>query len=291
MQIQYVSDIHLETRPNTSSRCFKDILDPVAPYLALCGDIGNPLTPNYEEFLKYCSDNFVTIFYVLGNHEYYNSYKVEKLLKSRKFITDLQFKELSEKLELDSVESRLRKIRGVCSKYTNIRLLNQDSYKFPDSDYVIIGCTLWSKLKMHPYKYTAFNDFYRICEDNDSLLHPDTYNKWNSSDKEYIRNTLKTLYEENPNYKIIVLTHHCPTYDVIVDKYRLDDPDNMNSFFANDGEGLVGVNQTLSPKLWLCGHTHGCKKITVNNTIIATNTYGYDGEVIEGFKKDAIVEI
>ncbi len=32
MKIQYVSDIHLETRPNTSSQCFKDILDPVAPY-------------------------------------------------------------------------------------------------------------------------------------------------------------------------------------------------------------------------------------------------------------------
>jgi predicted MPP superfamily phosphohydrolase len=290
MKIQYVSDIHLETRPNTSKPNFKDILYPVAPYLALCGDIGNPLTPNYEEFLKYCSENFELVFYVLGNHEYYNSYKVEKLLKTRKFITDLQFKELSEKLELDSVESRLRKIRGVCSKYPNIRLLNQDSYKFPDSDYVVIGCTLWSKLKMHPYKYTVFNDFYRICEDNESLLHPDTYNKWNSSDKEYIRNTLKTLYEENPNYKIIMLTHHCPTYDVIVDKYRLDDPDNMNSFFANDDEEKL-VEQISNIKLWLCGHTHGCKKITVNDTIIATNTYGYDGEVIEGFKKDAIVEI
>ena len=221
MRIQYISDIHLETRKQTAP--FKSILEPVAEYLVLAGDIGNPITPIYEEFLKYCSDNFVTVFYVLGNHEYYNSYKAEKLLKSRKFITDEQFQELSEKLELDSVESRLRKIRGVCSKYPNIRLLNQDSYKisdsFPqrgssanqeldDSNYIVIGCTLWSKLKMTPYNYLQFNDFFRICEDNNSLLLPNTYNKWNESDKEYIKKTLTSLYEENPNYKIIMVIQH-----------------------------------------------------------------------------------
>lgn len=286
MQIQYISDIHLETRKQSVP--FKNILDPIASYLVLAGDIGNPLTPIYEEFLKYCSDNFVTVFYVLGNHEYYNSYRVEKLLKSRKFITDEQFQELSEKLELDSVESRLRKIRGVCSKYPNIRLLNQDSYKIPDSDYIVIGCTLWSKLNMSPYNYLQFNDFFRICEDNNSLLLPNTYNKWNESDKEYIKKTLTSLYEENPNYKIIMVTHHCPTYDILQAKYLENDTENMNSFFANNDEELF---KTPNIKLWVCGHTHGCKKITVNNTIIATNTYGYDGENIEGFSNKAIIEI
>lgn len=288
MQIQYISDIHLETRKHSVQ--FKDILDPIAPYLVLAGDIGNPLTPNYEEFLKYCSDNFKLIFYVLGNHEFYNSYRVEKLLKNRKFITDKQFQDLSEKLELDSVESRLRKIRGVCSKYPNIRLLNQDSapYKIPDSDYIVIGCTLWSKLKMEPYNYLQFNDFFRICEDNNTLLHPNTYIKWNESDKEYIKKTLISLYEENTNYKIIMVTHHCPTYDILQAKYLDNDTDNMNSFFANDDEELL---KTPSIKLWICGHTHGCKKIIVNNTIIATNTYGYDGENIEGFSNKAVIEI
>ena len=289
MLIQYVSDIHLETS-NSSRPNFNNILDPIAPYLVLAGDIGNPSTDIYEEFLKYCSYNFKQVFYVLGNHEYYNSYRVEKLLKSKSFITDKQFQDLSKKLELDSVESRLRKIRGVCSKYLNIRLLNQDSYKIPDSDYIVVGCTLWSKLKMAPYNYLQFNDFFRICEDSNSLLHPNTYNKWNESDKEYIKKTLILLYQENPNYKIIMVTHHCPTYDILQAKYLEDDKEDINSFFANDdNEGLLKITPNI--KLWICGHTHGCKKITVNNTIIATNTYGYDSENVEGFSNKAVIEI
>jgi hypothetical protein len=44
-------------------------------------------------------------------------------------------------------------------------------------------------------------------------------------------------------------------------------------------------------KAWFCGHTHGCKQISLDGTIVATNTLGYDGEYVPGFKTDAVVDI
>jgi hypothetical protein len=44
-------------------------------------------------------------------------------------------------------------------------------------------------------------------------------------------------------------------------------------------------------KAWICGHTHGCKTINVDGTIVATNTFGYEWEMIDGFKNDATLEI
>jgi hypothetical protein len=103
-----------------------------------------------------------------------------------------------------------------------------------------------------------------------------------------LENCLNTIRRDTPTAKIVVITHNCPTYDILIDKYRENDPHNINSFFANDdlitkmGEGV---------KAWFCGHTHGCNKIQSGETQIATNTYGYEWETIEGFKPDAVLEI
>jgi hypothetical protein len=62
----------------------------------------------------------------------------------------------------------------------------------------------------------------------------------------------------------------------------------MNSFFANrDLVSPFGKNV----KAWICGHTHSCKTINVDGTIVATNTFGYEWETIDGFKPDATLEI
>jgi UDP-2,3-diacylglucosamine pyrophosphatase LpxH len=288
--IQYISDIHLETHYNTSENIFEKILKPSAPYLALCGDIGYPGTELYEPFLKYCSDNFEYIFYIAGNHEYYNDMKAIKYLKTKQFIrnsvSENELRSISARFPCETPEDRIKTIRKICSKFSNIHFLDKETFQIPDTNIVIIGCTLWSKLDMKPYILSQFNDFHRICEDKDTLLMPKTYDNWNKEDLEFLRNTL-TMIHNNLDKKVVVLTHHCPTYDIIIDKY-VNDPDNMNSFFANkDLISLFGKNV----KAWICGHTHGCKTIDINGTIIATNTFGYEWELIDGFKNDAIIII
>jgi hypothetical protein len=127
-----------------------------------------------------------------------------------------------------------------------------------------------------------------ICIDKDTILTPNVYAKWFEEHLDFIAKTIPELHTKSPDTKIIVLTHHCPTYEIIIDKYRLNDMNNMNSFFAND-DLITPFGKNV--KLWLCGHTHGCKSINVEGTIVATNTFGYEWETIDGFKPDAVIEI
>jgi predicted MPP superfamily phosphohydrolase len=291
VKIQYLSDIHLETHFNSSKHLFQEILKPSAPYLALCGDIGYPGAQLYEPFLKYCSDNFEHVFYIAGNHEYYNDMKAIKFLKTKQFIEksvpEDELRRLSMRFSRDTRETRTQKIREICQQFTNIHFLDKETFQIPNTTIIVVGCTLWSKLDMNPYKLPQFNDFNRICEDKDTLLRPRTYDDWNVEHVEFLGNTLAKIQNESPDLKIVVLTHHCPTYDIIIEKYTESDPDNMNSFFANkDLVSPFGKNV----KAWICGHTHGCKVIDVNGTIVATNTFGYEWETVDGFKADAVIK-
>jgi hypothetical protein len=291
-KIQYVSDIHLETHHNSSKAIFEKILTPSAPYLALCGDIGYPGAALYEPFLEYCSKNFEHVFYIAGNHEFYNDTKAIKFLKNKHYMVkeldEDSLRRLSLKFSRDTRETRSDKIREICQKFPNIHFLDKETFKIPNTDIIVVGCTLWSKLEMNPHTLPQFNDFNRICEDKDTLLRPRTYDDWNVEHVEFLGKTLTKLHDEYPELKVLVLTHHCPTYDIIIEKYTAADPYNMNSFFANrDLVSPFGKNV----KGWICGHTHGCKTINVDGTIVATNTFGYEWETIEGFKSDAVIEI
>ena len=291
-KFQYLSDIHLETHHNTSKAIFEKILKPSAPYLALCGDIGNPGAQLYELFLEYCSNNFEHVFYIAGNHEFYNNMKSIKFLKNKEYISkeldETSLRRLSTQFSRDTTETRTQKIREICKKFPNIHFLDKETFKIPNTNIIVVGCTLWSKLDMHPYKLQQFNDFHMICEDKDTLLRPRTYDDWNEEHIKFLGTTLSKIYNESPDIKVLVLTHHCPTYDIIIEKYTTSDPENMNSFFANkDLVSPFGKNV----KAWICGHTHGCKVIDVNGTIVATNTFGYEWETIDGFKPDATIDI
>lgn len=292
VKIQFVSDIHLETHHHTSKEIFEKIIKPSAPYLALCGDIGYPGAQLYEPFLKYCSENFEHVFYITGNHEYYNDSKAIKYIKTKEFIeksvSEDELRRISARFPRETPKIRNQKIREICSKFSNIHFLDKETYKIPNTDIIIVGCTLWSKLDMNPFMLPQFNDFHRICETKDNTLMPKTYDDWNEEHVEFLGNTLTKIQNESPDLKIVVLTHHCPTYDIIIEKYSSNDPNNMNSFFANkDLISPFGKNV----KAWICGHTHGCKTINVEGTIVATNTFGYEWETIEGFKNDATLEI
>ena len=290
-KIQYVSDIHLETHHNTSKAIFEKILKPSAPYLALCGDIGYPGAPLYEPFLEYCSKHFEHVFYIAGNHEYYNDTKAIKYLKTKKFIeksvSDEELRRISMRFPRESPEDRTKQIREICQKFSNIHFLDKETFKITDTDIIVVGCTLWSKLYMNPHMLPQFNDFNRICQDKDTLLMPKTYDNWNEEHIEFLGFTLRKIHVDSPDAKVLVLTHHCPTYDIIIEKYTTSDPDNMNSFFANkDLISPFGKNV----KAWICGHTHGCKTINVDGTIVATNTFGYEWETVDGFRVDATIE-
>jgi len=128
MQIQYVSDLHLEFLKTIPK------ITPRAKTLVLAGDIGYPHQPIYAAFLKDVSSKFEKVFLIAGNHEYYtqNTCMMEDV--------DNQIQEIIEKHSLE-----------------NVSFLNYDYEDYQGVRFV--GIPLWSQIKDPKY---LINDFVAI---------------------------------------------------------------------------------------------------------------------------------
>jgi hypothetical protein len=78
---------------------------------------------------------------------------------------------------------------------------------------------------------------------------------------------LNEAIEKNIDRKIIVMSHHMPSYDLIHPKFKNS---NFNSAFASNVE--IAKNPII--KVWLYGHTH----IPCECDKYYCNPIGYDGE-------------
>ena len=80
MQIQVLSDLHIEFHAD-NGQSFLDALDPTGvDVLVVAGDAG--LATHSVQFLKGLCQKYPHVVFVVGNHEYYNTYRhivVEKL--------------------------------------------------------------------------------------------------------------------------------------------------------------------------------------------------------------------
>ena len=128
MRLQFVSDLHLESRPKET---FEIMIETgVAPGLALLGDIAPLDHPNLRPFLEWCSENWDTVFYVPG---------------------------MTELLVEDNPDITVERLRGICETYENIHVLYRDTF-FTEDGVVILGCTFWGCLANQP---KALRDLHR----------------------------------------------------------------------------------------------------------------------------------
>nr|QZX43025.2 calcineurin phosphoesterase [Mimivirus sp.] len=125
--LRYVSDLHLEMLrtieiPKIMSLWNTKMDKNDENYLALVGDIGNPFQSNLYNFFEKISPKYDKIFYVPGNHEYYN------INKSNSY----------------SIEEFQIKISEICQQFDNIILMDNNCIDL--GDIIIIGSTLWSHI-------------------------------------------------------------------------------------------------------------------------------------------------
>ena len=206
------------------------------------------------------------IFYVPGNHEYYN------LLNNKKSKT-----ECDEELDLLS------------SKFDNIVILNNKTYYIDDVK--MIGTTLWSNIPDEQSVYinksinfsteksvfvSKINDYYMIKKYDNHKLVPittDDTNKWNRESIEFIQQQT-----DNIDVPCIILTHHSPLFS----------DDTLNIYTAHpkylNGKNNFAFHNDLKYLLkkpigaWLYGHTHYTNQFNYNGVIIGTNQLGYNNE-------------
>ena len=245
--IQFTSDLHLEFYKEDMD--IKTWLIPSAPYLAILGDLGYPYHKNFMEFLSQVSKIYKKVFFVPGNHEYYQ-YDVQKA---------------------QTIEEINLKIKKICSSFDNVFMLNNNEYIL--DNYIILGTTLWSKIpeeyeEMIKYNINDYNDIYYNLNNEKRLITTQFINAEYIKNLNWLENTIEKYKDKK---KIIIMTHHLPSLKLIHKKY---DSCPVNCAFASDLDYLI--EKYVNIKYWLCGHTHSHVKATINNCLCIANPFGYN---------------
>ncbi|KAI4660273.1 uncharacterized protein J4E78_004974 [Alternaria triticimaculans] len=253
-QLQIVSDLHLET-PMNNPQYSHIKLKVTGSALLLLGDIGLVRHEGLFTFLRNLLDQNrgCRIFYVLGNHEAYQTTLERAVERMRDF------------------ENTAKRDYG-----GRFRLLFRDRYDV-NENVTILGCTLWSDIQPEQAAEVAS----RMTDYNEERGIQDwTVEKScteHARDLEWLNAQVHQIQEDEPHRSVIIATHHCPTIDP-----RATDPrhasSTMNSGFVSD---LSKETCWMSPavKVWAFGHTHySCAfRDEGTDTLVLSNQKGYGG--------------
>ena len=268
-KIQYASDLHLDDE----SPPFEMIMDPVAPNLALCGDIGNPFSKIYYNFLKWCKTHWTGVFLIAGNHEYFT-----------KDVTTT----------MDNTEKRIQEI---CSEL-GIFFLQKGVYRDDTHKLLIVGCTLWSSPDIR--KWDRITDGfigdpgtrgdYKLINKYDEYtnksrkLHPSDIIEINRDHVAFLEKVLRRAKLDE--FRVLVLTHHLPS-SILVDPKHKGNP--LSSCYANNLDYLLKEPVVA----WICGHSHTGVSVRNNaGTLCTMNPHGYKSEVLtSGYTRTALMTI
>lgn len=253
--IQVISDIHMEFYKSYPK------IKPLAKYLFLAGDIGTISDQHdlkVKNFLSYCSLNWEKTFYVLGNHEFY---------QTKKFAHQkISFEELELKYE------------QICSEFSNVYLLN-NSFQFLECGINVYGTTFWTgnygctigiENELNDYNMIAIKP--KNNQKNNILLN-----------EEYINSKSKTQLDElekylnnSSNVKTIILTHFPPIRNGSSNPIYSNQPKYLANYFSwNNIYSKLNMSNVVG---WISGHTHWSYDIVINNTKFISNQMGYKNE-------------
>ena len=172
---------------------------------------------------------------------------------------DVRFLE-NQSIEIDGI------VFVACILFADFMLFNQRT-----------TCKLIAKRQLNDFRYVNI-----IGEDGIAkLITPEDQIRLHNESKDFIDKTCR----ENPDKKIVVITHHCPSYKSIPDQYKTD---LLSAAFASNLEEIIAKYDNLI--LWCHGHVHSNMNYILHGTRIVANPLGYRTEnplfIEEGFLID-----
>lgn len=247
MKVQLLSDLHLEYLEDVLAEGeatagtidFTMIVEPAAPVLLMAGDIATLECPLLPHFLQWVSARFENVYWVLGNHEFYNTKRVGMAV----------------------VKQRLAEL---CPQ--NVRILDNETVVL--DDVAIIGSTLWSHVPAECSRkvQTTVSDYRYVFGENERVVTVDDTNRLHEESVAFLKNEL----EKYKGKYTVVVTHHAPSMKGTIHPTYCGSP--LNHAFATDLE-LVRW-----PDVWCYGHTHYNATIDDMGCKIMSNQFGYEGE-------------
>ncbi len=260
MKFQFISDVHLEIDPVSR---LSEFIKPCAPYLVLAGDVcAYAMKDRLRSFLEFCAANWTRVFYVAGNHEYYSKSRHELRFIAKQDPVRGQPQTLAE------VEAWLR---AECGRFNNVHFLQKETYYLAEEATTILGCTLWSEITpdMYDVAKKGMVDYRRVYVTKEANIEPAQVTALYYDHANWLAGELSKL---GPQQKVLVVTHHLPTYQMVDAKYA-DNP--LNCCFASHTLERL----PRQPDAWVCGHSHTRTSRVVGRTLCVLNARGYPGEM------------
>ena len=260
MKINVISDLHLD---------FADLTLPGGDVLILSGDICEArhlkkamydpdmvLLPNerkeqrpdryYRFFEEECS-KYREVVMVMGNHEHYG-------FKFHKTYEHLQ-----------------------ANLPAHVTLLEDQTHTI--DDVIFVGATLWTDMNNHDpltlyHMTTMMSDYKQITMFNQAKnvyhrLQPEKTVETFVRSRDYIR----SVVENDPAKKYVVVTHHSPSRASTHPRYQHDTI--MNGAYSSDLSEFILDHPQI--QLWTHGHTHDPFDYMIGTTRVVCNPRGYAG--------------
>lgn len=251
--INLLSDIHLEINK-------KKFEPPSGDILLLAGDIGKYTNLRTDDtiksldevdfFLK-CSRNFDLVYYIAGNHEFYNGNIIEgyELLNKTFYINQHVVEPTS----------------------TNICFLDNQMTELND-DWNLFGGTMWTNFGDKPLNEISaereISDFYVIVPS-----------------KARLTNIMKYLYKDflfkldvalklAPHKNFVVMSHFAPSLRSVHERFKNDVL--INPYFCNSLD--LWIMDRPQIKVWCHGHVHNSFDYMIGDCRVIANPRGYGNE-------------
>lgn len=257
IKVQVISDTHLEL-PNDDP---KDKLKIEGNIICLCGDIGFPGQRTYQNFIKWCSQNYELVFVVTGNHEYYDKKNTKQTIDTK-------------------LSNFIGTLKNVYLMSEGAVIVKSDLFK-----YKFVGTTLWTPVSTSPNGEKIskdISDYKRITVDAEhrksSKVSLEDVEMWHRQELEFLKKEIYTAYE-GEIIPTIVLTHHLPSKHFLTMRSDLDDA------YASDIDFLIKTPVVM----WCYGHTHRARCELYNNVLIVSNPFGHIGDST-GFRGDQVFD-
>ena len=245
MKFVYMSDLHLEF---TSL----EVPAPNEPaVLLLAGDVAvGKRKSTYPAFLADCIEKFDHVVYVPGNHEFYGG-NLDTTWNSMKA-------KMAEHLRDQGFDRYLH-------------MLNNEVLDL--GEVVVLGSTLWTALEnsyaatvagmyMNDYRVIRRGENYRKVTPMDTIGEHHKSRYWLFKELEKLRDR-----------KVVVMTHHAPSFLSVHPKYA---GDSLNPCYASNLD--EEIEQVGKPDVWVHGHMHDSVDYWVGNTHVLSNPRGYSGQ-------------
>ena len=250
-----MSDLHMEFYEN--SRYLKAFeFEAKGDVLVLAGDTFylRDIIAPQKKFWNWASQNFRQVLMVPGNHEFYNNGDVTERGDSWQWL-----------------------FRPNVGYYYN-KVVNID-----DIDFILT--TLWSMIPVQDMYHVqqGMNDFRQIMYEGRRFT-PEDFNL----EHEKCLTFLKQAVKESTAKHIVVVTHHLPTLSVVAAQHI---GSVLNGAFATELGNFIADSRI---DVWIYGHSHTNIDITIGNTRIVCNQFGYVDyyeHYKNGFVPDKIIEL